>query len=212
MLLRDRVLRLSFARIAAPRIVALAGVLALAGLAAPAAQAAEHVLTRAEVTKLAKDHAILCEGWRDLDESCQSLLFLDMSASGDITETDRMQLAEEPDVAVGIKNPVFLDGAAVCTTVDFGAGHTVILMDGEPSDNEMAAGFLEALKLSLAAYDGKRACETFRRDDVTGAIKSSTTIDGRPAPELESNYRLLPENARVRLRPLIEGDHSEQSI
>jgi hypothetical protein len=207
MLLRDRVLRLSFAR-----ILALTGALALAGLAAPAAEAAEHVLSRAEVTRLAKDHAILCEGWRDLDESCQSLLFLDMTASGDITETDRMQLAEEPDVAVGIKNPVALDGAAVCTTVDFGPGHTVILMDGAPSDSEMANGFREALKLSLAAYDGKRACETFRRDDVTGAIKSSTTIDGRPAPELESNYRLLPENARIRLRPLIEGDHSEQSI
>jgi hypothetical protein len=206
MLLRDRVLRLPLAHVAALTAAALFGV------AAPAAQAAEHILTRAEVTKLARDHSILCEGWRDLDESCQSLLFLDMGDKGDITETDRMQLAEEPDVAVAIKNPATLDGAAVCTTVDFNPDHTVILMDGAPSESEMAAGFLQALKLSLAAYDGKRACESFRRDDATGAIKSSTSIDGQPAPELDSNYRLLPETARVRLRPLIEGDHSEQSI
>ena len=98
MLLRDTALRL---------LTLCIGALIL-GHASPA-NAAERPLSRADVMKLAQNHAVLCEGWRDLDESCQSLLFLDMGVTGDITEVDRMQLAREPDVAVGIKNPVTLN-------------------------------------------------------------------------------------------------------
>ncbi|MDB5432018.1 MAG: hypothetical protein JWP35_3134 [Caulobacter sp.] len=182
-------------------------------LASPApAMAAERSLGKAEVMKMAGEHVILCEGWRDVDESCQSVLFLDTQDGQTLTETDRLQIADEPDVAVAIRNPVTLEGGAVCATVDFGPQHTVMLMDGEPSDNELAGHFLDALKVSLAAYDGRRACESFRRDDATGVIKSTTTIDGGAAPELDSIYRRLPAGARVRLRPLLESDSSEQSI
>ena len=180
--------------------------------AALPASAQEPALGKAEVLALAKAHGVLCEGWRDQDESCQSLLFLDVGAGEAVTELNRLQIADTPDVGVGIANDVTLEGGAICTTVDFGPEHTVILMDGTPSDEEMAGHFLDALKTTLAAYDGKRACETFRRDAGSDVIRSSTTIDGKPAPELDSVYRLLPGDARVRLRPLIEGDGSQQDI
>ena len=204
--MRDKVLRLHPPRLS---MLALASALLLAPMTA---SAAERDLSRTEVLKLAQDRGALCEGWREADTSCQSLLFLEVAAGDKVTETDRMQIARQPDVAVGIRDDVTLDGAAVCTTVDFGPDHTVILMDGEPSDDEIAGQFLIALKASLSAYDGRRACETFRRDDVTGVIRSSTTIDGKPAPELDSVYRLLHDDARVSLRPLIESDGSEQHI
>ncbi len=180
-------------------------------LPAPAL-ADERPLGKAEVMKMAGEHVILCEGWRDVDESCQSVLFLDSPDGKTLTATNRLQIADEPDVAVAIRDPATLEGGAVCTTVDFGPEHTVMLLDGEPSANELAGHFLDALKVSLAAYDGRLACETFRRDDATGVFKSSTTIDGAAAPELDSVYRRLPEGSRVRLRPLLESDSSEQSI
>lgn len=208
--MREQLLRSSWSHAALGALSALLAISCL--LAPPKARAAEQVMTRADILQLASEHRALCEGWRDQDQSCQSLLFLDVKAGGQLSETNRLQIADEPDVAVGILSDASLDGVAICTTLDLAPGHTVILMDGEPSDSEMAGQFLTALRASLAIYDGKRACETFRRDEATGVIRSTTTIDGKPAPELSSVYRQLPDTARVRMRPIIQGDSDEQSI
>jgi hypothetical protein len=196
------------------RIFALGVVFCLcAGLLAVSqvAKAADQPMSHADILKIVRDKGVLCEGWRSSDESCQSLLFLDAAAGG-LAETNRLQMADGPDVTVGLHAAAALAGGAVCTRIDFGPSHAVVLVDGEPSDSELAGQYLDALKNSLAAYDGKRACETFRRDANTGVIRSTTTIDGQPAPELDSTYRLLAADAKIHLRPLFAEDGSAQSV
>jgi hypothetical protein len=56
----------------------------------------------------------------------------------------------------------------------------------------------------MASLEGKKSCEAYVRDEATGELKATVTLDGEAAPEFDSTYRLIPPDTRILLRPLFE--------
>lgn len=182
---------------------ALALAAALALPAALPAQAAEAPLTREGLVALLKSDKVWCSSWRDKDQSCEDIAFLE--AAGDlVTQISRYRMSQTPDLQMVVRETVKMEGASLCSTFKFAELDVVVLMDGEPAEAEQALPILSILAQSMADLEGKKACEAYVRDDATGEVKGKVTLDGEAAPEFDSIYRLLTPETRIQLRPVFE--------
>lgn len=181
--------------------LAIAAVLALP--AALPAQAAEAPLTREGLVALLKSDKVWCSSWRDEDQSCEDIAFLE--AAGDlVTQISRYRMSQTPDLQMVVRETVKMEGASLCSTFKFAELDVVVLMDGEPAEAEQALPILSILAQSMADLEGKKACEAYIRDDATGEVKGRVTLDGEAAPEFDSTYRLIAPDTRIQLRPVFE--------
>lgn len=182
---------------------ALALAAALALPAALPAQAAEAPLTREGLVALLKSDKVWCSSWRDKDQSCEDIAFLE--AAGDlVTQISRYRMSQTPDLQMVVRETVKMEGASLCSTFKFAELDVVVLMDGEPAEAEQALPILSILAQSMADLEGKKACEAYVRDDATGEVKGKVTLDGEAAPEFDSIYRLIAPETRIQLRPVFE--------
>jgi|SRR5215217_361836 len=181
--------------------LAIAAVMALP--AALPARAAEAPLTRDGLVALLKSDKVWCSSWRDKDQSCEDIAFVE--PEGDlVTQISRYRMSQTPDLQMVVRETVKIEGAALCSTFKFTELDVVVLMDGEPAEAEQALPILSILAQSMADLEGKKACEAYVRDDATGEVKGSVTLDGEAAPEFDSIYRLLAPETRIQLRPVFE--------
>ena len=111
-----------------------------------------------------------------------------------------------------VRETVSVEGGALCSTFRFDDLDIVVLMDDEPAPPEQAASILAILAESMASLEGKKTCEAYVRDDVTGELKASVTLDGEAAPEFDSIYRLITPDTRILLRPLFEDEEKPVSV
>lgn len=171
--------------------------------AALPAQAAEAPLTREGLVALLKSDKVWCSSWRDKDQSCEDIAFLE--AAGDlVTQISRYRMSQTPDLQMVVRETVKMEGASLCSTFKFAELDVVVLMDGEPAEAEQALPILAILAQSMADLEGKKACEAYVRDDATGEVKGKVTLDGEAAPEFDSIYRLIAPETRIQLRPVFE--------
>lgn len=174
------------------------------------AQAAEKPLTRAGLLAVLKSDRAWCSGWHDEDQSCEDLAFIDVLPGNKVQQVSRYRMSVEPDLQMVVRETVNVEGGALCSTFRFNDLEIVVLMDDEPAPQEQTASVLAILAESMSNLEGKKTCEAYVRDDVTGELKASVTLDGEAAPEFNSVYKLITPDTRILLRPMFQDE--EQSI
>lgn len=185
------------------RALPAVAIAALLALPAVPARAAEAPLTGKTLLSLMSGDKVWCSGWRDKDQSCEDVAFLEVKGK-EVSQTSRFRMLSDPDVQMVVRETLKLEGGALCSTFSFNALETVILRDGEPADPEEAMPLLAAMADSMAELEGKKACEIYTRDSETGEVRGRVTLDGEHAPEFDSIYRLIEPDTRIQLRPMID--------
>lgn len=184
------------------RRLALATLLTLP-VAAPA-WAADVPLRGAGLSEVLKSDKAWCANWREAEKSCEEVVFRDARA-GKVVQTRRYQISDASAVELVIRETVAVEGDRLCSTYRFEDLELVVLAEGEPAPAEQAAPAMTLVGALMSDLEGKKTCETLVRDDATGAIRSSTTVDGEAAPEFDTDYRLLAPDTRIKLRPVFEN-------
>jgi hypothetical protein len=177
----------------------------VAALAAPGAALADPArpLTREALVATIKSDRAWCGGWRDADMSCEEIVFLE-TAKGAVSQTRRYRIYEGSDFEMVVRNTVKLEGGKLCWTYRFAEMDIAFLEAGVRAPREQAAAMLMVMRETMSDLEGKVACEAFTRDDTTGEIAAAATLDGERAPEYDSRFRLLPPEARIKLRGVFE--------
>lgn len=176
------------------------------------AQAAEKPLTRDALLTVLKTDQVWCSGWQAKDQSCEDVAFIDLLPGNKVQQVSRYRMSSEPDLQMVVRETVDVEGGALCSTFRFTDLDIVVLMDNEPAPQEQAAGILAVLAQSMANLEGKKTCEAYVRDETTGELKSTVTLDGEAAPEFDSIYRLIAPDTRILLRPLFEGEERSTPV
>ncbi|MBI5939253.1 MAG: hypothetical protein HY859_02375 [Caulobacterales bacterium] len=194
--------------------LAFAAVITLPGALALAlpAQAAEKPLTRDALLTVLKADQVWCSGWRAQDQSCEDVAFVDVLPGNKVRQVSRYRMSSDPDLQMVVRETVDVEGGALCSTFRFTDLDIVVLMDNEPAPQEQAAGILAVLAQSMANLEGKKTCEAYVRDEATGELKSTVTLDGEAAPEFDSIYRLIAPDTRILLRPMFEGEEQSTAV
>ena len=188
----------------APALALSCLALACSGLAAPAL-AGEAPITREGLLAIAGSEQAWCSEWRPSDGSCADIGFMEPLPDGRIRQTYRFRLTSDPDLEVLMQETVSLEGGEICSVFRFDAIDVVVLQDGRPAPMEQSLAISLLLQSSMSEYEGKKTCERYTRDDVTGEVSATVTLDGERAPTLDSTYRLIPLDTRIHLRPVDEG-------
>jgi len=181
-------------------------VLALAALVlAPSAALAraERPLTREALVATIKSDRAWCAGWRETDQSCEEVVFLE-PVKNLFSQTRRYRIYEGSDFEMVVRNTVKLEAGKLCWTYRFVEMDIAFLEAGARASREQAAAMTVVMRETMAELEGKVVCEAFSRDDVTGEIAASATLDGERAPEYDSRFRLLPPDSRVKLRGVFD--------
>lgn len=177
---------------------------------APAALAGEAPLDREALRGLAQSGSPLCGGWRDRDDSCEDVGFMELLPQDQVLHTYRFRISFEPDYEVVMQETATIEDGALCSTYSTASLTLRVLSDGQPAPMEQALSISALFQESLAEYEGKRVCESFFRDAGTGELSTVVTIDGERNPELESHYRVLQPQERIHLRQLDESVDPER--
>jgi hypothetical protein len=191
-------------------LISLFAALALPDVAA--ARAADSPLTRDALLPLLKGDQVWCSGWRDSDQSCEDIAFIDMLPGDKVRQVSRYRMSAEPNLEMVVRETVSLEGGELCSTFRFNDLEIVVLMDNQPAPIEQAAPILAILAQSMAHLEGKKSCEAYVRDPATGDLKAHVTLDGESAPEFDSIYRLIKPDTRILLRPMFEDDEQPTTV
>ena len=179
---------------------------ALGALAiAPAALAGEAPLDREALRSLAQSGDPLCGGWRDRDDSCEDIGFLELLPEDQVLHTYRFRISFEPDYEVVMQETTTIEDGALCSTYSIANLKVRVLADGEAAPTEQSLAISAMFQDALAEYEGKLICERYFRDQATGELTTVVTIDGVRDPGLESSYRILTKDDRIHLRQMDES-------
>jgi len=179
-------------------------------LALPA-RAADKPLTREALVAVLKTEQVWCSGWRAQDQSCEDIALSELQGDK-VRQVSRYRMSTEPNLQMVVRETVNVEGAALCSIFRFDDLDIVVLMDDQPAPQEQAAPILAILAESMASLEGKKSCEAYVRDEATGELKATVTLDGEAAPEFDSTYRLIPPDTRILLRPLFEDEERSTPV
>ncbi len=184
---------------------------AVAGLSiTTTAVAGEAPLDREALRGLAQSGAALCGGWRDRDDSCEDVGFMELLPRDQVLHTYRFRLSFEPDYEVVMQETATIEDGALCSTYSVANLKLRVLADGEAAPTEQSMAISALFQESLSEYEGKQVCESFYRNGQTGELTTVVTIDGERSPDLESNYRVLAPQDRIHLREMDESIDPER--
>ena len=179
--------------------------------ALPAA-AAEKPLTRDSLLTVLKAQQVWCSAWRDTDQSCEDIAFIDVLPGTKVSQVSRYRMSAEPNLEMVVRETINIEDGALCSTFRFDDLEIVVLMDDEPAPMEQAGPILAILAQSMAHLEGKKSCEAYVRDDATGELRGHVTLDGEAAPEFDSTYRLIKPDTRILLRPMFEHEDEPTAV
>ncbi|MDO9223717.1 MAG: hypothetical protein Q7U20_08420 [Caulobacter sp.] len=184
---------------------------AILSVATPS-MAADKPLTRDSLLTVLKTGQVWCSGWRDADQSCEDIAFIDLLPDDKVRQVSRYRMSAEPNLEMVVRETVSLEGRGLCSVFRFDELEILVLVDDEPAPIEQAASILAVLAQSMAHLEGKKSCETYVRDEVTGELKAQVTLDGEAAPEFDSIYRLLKPDTRILLRPIFQDSEDATAV
>jgi hypothetical protein len=171
----------------------------------PFAALAEDVrpLTRDGLIATIKSDRAWCAGWRDADQSCEEVVFLE-TEKGVVSQTRRYRIYEGSDFEVIVRNTAKIESGKLCWTYRFADMDVAFLEAGVRAPQEQSAAMMVVMRETMSDLEGKVSCETFSRDEKTGEIAAAATLDGERAPEYDNRFRLLAPDAKVKLRGVFE--------
>lgn len=181
-------------------------------LPARAAQTSDRPLSRDALLAVLKSDQVWCSGWRDNDQSCEDIAFIDVLPGDKVRQVSRYRMSADPNLEMVVRETVDIEGGELCSTFRFDELDIVVLMDDQPAPLEQAGPILAILAQSMAHLEGKRSCEGYVRDEVTGELKAHVTLDGEAAPEFDSIYRLIEPDTRILLRPMFEDEEEATTV
>jgi len=184
---------------------------ALLSTALPA-MAAEKPLTRDSLLTVLKAQQVWCSGWRDADQSCEDIAFIDLLPDNKVRQISRYRMSAEPNLEMVVRETVNIEGQGLCSVFRFDDLEIVVLVDDEPAPMEQAVSILAVLAQSMAHLEGKKSCETYVRDEASGELKARVTLDGEAAPEFDSIYRLIKPDTRILLRPMFQENDESTAV
>ena len=191
-------------------LIAFAAALVLP--AAPPAAAAEKPVSRDSLLTMLKTGQVWCSGWKDSDQSCEDIAFIDVLPGNQVRQVSRYRMSAEPNLEMVVRETVKVEGDALCSTFRFDDLEIIVLLDDQPAPEEQASPILAILAQSMAHLEGKKSCEAYARDDSTGDLKGHVTLDGEAAPEFDSTYRLIKPDTRILLRPMFEHEDEATTV
>jgi len=179
--------------------------LAFAALLAPLAASAQPsaALSGDALTRLINDGQVWCAGWRDSDQSCDEVVFME-AADGKVAQTRRYRISDEVDFEMVIRQTLKVDGPRLCWTYRFEEMDVAVLNDGARAPAAQATVTIAMIRERMTDLEGKVACESYTRDAATGELSMTATLDGERAPDLDNRFKLLSPDSRVKLRALLE--------
>ena len=172
---------------------------------APAALAGEAPLDREALRGLATSGEALCGGWRDRDDSCEDVGFMELLPQDQVLHTYRFRISFEPDYEIVMQETATIEDGALCSTYSLANLTVRVLADGQAAPTEQTLAISAMFEESLAEFEGKQVCESYFRDQATGELTTVVTIDGVRNPDLESSYRVLTKDERIHLRQMDEA-------
>ena len=184
---------------------------AILSTAMPAA-AAEKPVSRDGLLTMLKAQQVWCSGWRDTDQSCEDIAFIDLLPDNKARQVSRYRMSAAPNLEMVVRETVNIEGPGLCSVFRFDDLEIVVLVDDEPAPMEQATSILAELAQSMAHLEGKKSCETYVHDEATGELKAHVTLDGEAAPEFDSTYRLIKPDTRILLRPMFQDNEEPTAV
>ncbi len=140
------------------------------------------------------------------------MAFIDLLPDNKVRQVSRYRMSAQPDLQMVVRETVSVEGGALCSVFSFEALEIVVLVDEEPAPVEQSAPILAILADTMSGLEGKKACEAYVRDEATGELKASVTLDGVAAPEFDSIYKLIKPDTRILLRPMFEDEDEPSPV
>jgi hypothetical protein len=183
------------------RVLFAAAALLLTAFPAAAADAA---MTGEQIRELAKRDLVWCENYRPEHKDCETMTLVSLMPDGRLRETGLMQLSKTPDLKMVIDGSSKIDGDKVCSVFGDDTVRLSFLLNNQPAPRQ-AIGPIEAVvRESMSEFEGKTLCQTFYRGSSELEIREMVTVDGQRREDLESSYRLQPDEAGLNVRPAID--------
>lgn len=165
-----------------------------------AALAAEKPLSGEQLRDIVRREMVWCENYRAAEKDCETLTLVSLQADGSLRETGAIRLAASPDLTLVVDGPSRIEGDRICSVYTEESVKLAILVNGRPAPSA-ASGELETLvRSTMAEFLGKTFCQTFYAEGSPERLREEVTVDGARRPDLESIYRLQPDEAGLGLR------------
>jgi hypothetical protein len=173
----------------------------LALLLAPASvEAAERRLTGAQLKDLAQREMVWCENYRAAQKDCETLVLVSLQPDGSLRETGALRIARTPDLMLVIDGRSRIEGDRICSVYDEETTKLAVVLNGQPVPSFMARELEGVVRDAMAEFKGKTLCQSFYADGGAERLREEVTVDGQRRPDLESTYRLQPDESGLDLR------------
>lgn len=187
--------------------------LLLAGAVCATAQpvyADDRALSADQIRDLARRELVWCENYRPTQKDCETLTLISLLPDGTLRETGVVRLATTPDLKMVMDGRSSLQGNRVCSVFGDDTVKLGFLLNDQPIP-EAAVGAIEsAVREAMSEFDGKTLCQTFYRGSSDAEVRETITVDGQRRTDLESVYRLQPDESGLDVRgPAPDAEESQ---
>ena len=189
--------------------VLLAALLMMAGAASAQGRPAG-ALSADEIRDLARRDMVWCENHRVEQNDCETMTLVSLSPDGTLQETGLMRLSQSPDLRMVIDGKSRIQGNAVCSVYGDESVKLRFLLNGRPLPASASGPLEGVVREAMAEFQGKTLCQTFFRGASESELREQITVNGARRPDLESTYRLQPDEKGLDVRPTTED--AEESI
>lgn len=167
-------------------------------------------LSGEEIRELARRDLVWCENHRAEQNDCETMTLVSLSPDGTLRETGLMRLSQQPDLRLVIDGRSEIRGNAVCSVVGDDSVKFGFVLNGRPLPAFATRELEGVVRESMAEFNGKTLCQTFYRGASAEELREEITVNGARRTDLESVYRLRPDERGLDLRPAAE--EAEESV
>lgn len=181
---------------------------ALFAVALPAA-AADTPLSAEQIRDLARRETVWCENYRAAQKDCETITLVSLLPDGSLRETGLMRLSSTPDLKMVVDGRSRITSNGVCSVFGDDTVRLGFLLNNRPAPSAMVGLLENVVNEAMAEFEGKTFCQTFYR--VSEAeVRERITVNGERREDLESLYRLQPDEAGLDVRPAADEPESTE--
>lgn len=164
------------------------------------ALAAERQLTGDQIRDLAKREVVWCENYRPIEKDCESLSMVSLQPDGGLRETGALRMSSTPDLLLVVDGRSRIEGNRICSVYQEETTKLAFVLNGSPVPAILARNLLGLARESMEEFRGKTLCQSFYTEGSMERLREEVTVDGQRRPDLESVYRIQPDEAGLAIR------------